>query len=242
MLSVLRLIILLGLAAGTQIDTELIPPEVDQRDLYARAAASQLVIIGTVIKSEGALPRLLPGQTSRWRSNDGKDLRASLYIVRVEETVCRQSDFQKTEPEADNPPEPFYLFIPLDESDLPNGDFREATIPGRRYLLLLTKLDTASISAKYEVDPNRIYYRGTGHNRGVIPFEPQTLLIPPHTTPEVVDKFRKLCDAMRPPKPEDKLALLQELAESGDPVLEKEAKIAKKAVKATMAGEHQPKP
>lgn len=207
MIGVLRLIILLGLATSAlaQLDSESIPPELDQRDLYARAAASRVVIIGTVVKSEGALPRLLPGQTSRWRSNDGKDLRASLYIVRVEETLCRQSDFQETEPGVDNPPEPFYLFIPLDESDLPNGDFREATIPGRRYLLLLTKLDTASISAKYEVDPNRIYYRGTGHNRGVIPFEPQTLIGREHIPPEVIDKFRKLCVAMRPPMLKDKL-------------------------------------
>lgn len=225
--------LLLGLLipAKAQLDSESIPPELDQRDLYARAAASQVVIIGLVVKSEGALPRLLPGESSRWRSSSGRDRRAGLYTVQVDETVCRQTDFDSAASKVDSRPQPFYLLIPFDESDLPEGDFREAIVPGRRYLLLLTELDSRALSATYELDPNRIYYRGTGHNRGVIPFEPQTLL--GHNPPEVVDKFRRLCDAMRPSKPEDKLALLQQLADSGDPVLEREAKIAMNAVKAS---------
>jgi len=239
----LSFILLFGLAiaAQAQLDTPSIPPELDQRDLYTRAEASQLVIIGTVVKSEGALPRLLPGETSRWRSNKGRDRRASLYTVQVDETICRQSDFNDTSPKVDNRPQPFYLFIPFDESDLPNGDFREVLLPGRRYLLLLIELDSQLLSAEYELDPNRIYYRGTGHNRGVIPLEPETAAGRSHTPPDVVEKFRKLCTAMRPPKPEDKLALLQELAESGDPVLEKEAEIAKNAVRVKMKPPQKPK-
>lgn len=240
------LIFFMGLAipALAQLDTESVPPELDQRDLYARAAASQRVIIGTVVKSQGVVPRPIPGggEDSRWRSKDGRDRRASLYIVQVDEAVCRQTDFDNTAPEIDSKPEPLYLFIPFDESDLPNGDFREVLLPGRRYLLLLAELDTRSLSGEYELDPNRNYYRGEGHNRGVIALEPETPAGRSHTPPEVVDKFRKLCAAMRPPKPEDKLAMLQQLVDSGDPVLEKEAKIAKKAVKASMAGEQRSKP
>jgi len=239
----LRLIVLLSLvsSAWAQLDTESIPPELDQRDLYARAAESRLAIIGTVVSSEGVLPRRLPGQSDRWHSNAGKDRRASLYIVRLEETVCRQSDFENGAPESAEESQPFYLFIPFDESDLPNGDFREEILPGQRYLLLLHLLDSHLLNAEYELDPNRTYYRGQGHNRGVIPLEPQTAAGRSHAPPEVVEKFRKLCSAMRPPKPEDKLALLQQLADSGDPVLQKEAENAINAVKAKMVPEQSPK-
>jgi hypothetical protein len=225
----------LVIPASAQLDTESVPPELDQRDLYARASASRVVVVGTVISSEGVLPRLLPGQPSRWQSKDGKDLRASLYTVRVEETICRQSDFEGAAPDVNNRPQPFYLFIPFDESDLPAGDFREEIIPGQRFLLLLHELDAHALTVQYELDPNRIYYRGEGHNRGVIPFQPRTLLSQGQTPPDVIDKFRKLCTAMRPPKFEDKLALLQQLVDSQDPVLQKEAEIAKSAIKARMA-------
>jgi len=46
---------------------------------------------------------------------------------------------------------------------------------------------------------------------------------------------------MRPPKLEDKLALLQRLADSGDPVLHEEAEKAKDAVKAKMTQAQPPK-
>lgn len=243
MSNILRLVVLLSLATlvRAQIDTESIAPEQDQRDLYTRAAASRLAIIGTVVSSEGVLPRRLPGQSDRWHSSSGKDRRASLYIVRAEETVCRQSDFESAAPDSVNESQPFYLFIPFDESDLPNGDFREEILPGRRYLLLLHLLDNHSLNAEYELDPNQNYYRGEGHNRGVIPLEQQTPAGLSRTPPEVVEKFRKLCSAMRPPKPEDKLALLRQLIESGDPVLEKEAEIAENAIKASTAKRQQPK-
>lgn len=237
-MSVLRLIVLLALvtSAQAQLDTESIPPWQDQRDLYARAAASRLVVIGTVINSQGISKRIAPDDLEE-RLRNGTTLGGSLQTVQVEEIVCRQSDFDSVAPNVDSRPQPLYLFIPFDESDLPNGDFREALLPNHRYLLLLAELDTPSLSAAYQLDSNRIYYRGEGHNRGVIPLAPETPTGQAQSAPEVVDKFRKLCGAMRPTKPDDKLALLQQLAESGDPVLEKEAEIAKNAVKASLAKE-----
>jgi len=143
MVDLLRLFILVGLvtSARAQLDTESIPPELDQRDLYAKAAASRLVIIGTVIRSEGVVPRPIPTGLS----NNTRDRRASLYTVQIDETVCRQSDFDDNAPKVDNRPQPIYLFIPFDESDLPDGDFREAILPDRRFLLLLAELDAASL-------------------------------------------------------------------------------------------------
>lgn len=235
MKNLLHLVVLLGLvtAARAQLDTESIPPEQDQRDLFARAGASRLVIIGTVIKSEGKSERVPPEELAE-RLRKGTVRGGSLETIQVEEIVCRQSDFDSKAPKVDDRPQPFYLFIPFGESDLPDGHFREALLPQRRYLLLLAELDTGSLTATYELDPNLIYYRGEGHNRGVIPLEQETPAGKTHKPPEVVDEFRRLCAAMRPPKPADKLALLQRLADSGDPVLQKEAEVAKAAVKASM--------
>src|SRR5215472_3965782 len=229
------LIFFIGLAtpALAQLDTESIPPEQDQRELYARAAASRVAVIGKVTKSEGRSKRI-PPEALEERLKKGTTLGGSLITVQVEEIVCRQSDFDSTAPKVDNRSEPFYLFVPFDSSGLENGHFREEILPGRRYLLLLTELDAGQLSSKYQLDPDQIYYRGREANRGVIPLEPETRPGQPHTPPEVVDRFRKLCAAMRPPQPEGKLALLQQLADSGDPVLQKEAENAINAVKAKM--------
>jgi len=114
-------------------------------------------------------------------------------------------------------------------------------LPNRRYLLLLTELDSHLLSSTWELDQNRIYYRGTGHNRGVIPLSDDAAAGKLQKEPEVAGKFRKLCDAMRPPNPSDKLGLLQKLADSGDPVLEREAEIAKAAVEASMLHSEKPR-
>jgi len=54
------MVVLLGCinSAAAQVDTPLVPPEQDQRDLFARAAPSRLVIIGKVVKSEGSKRQL----------------------------------------------------------------------------------------------------------------------------------------------------------------------------------------
>ncbi len=66
--------------AYAQLDTESIPPAKDERDLFARAAASRLVIVGTVIKSEGKSERL-SDEAILDRLHKGKDYRASLYTI-----------------------------------------------------------------------------------------------------------------------------------------------------------------
>ena len=230
-----QLVILLSLvsSAWAQLDTESIPPAEDQNDLFARAAASRLVVIGTVIKGEGIGKRIPPEELAEHLKN-GTTLGGGFLTVRVEETICRQSDFDSKAPSVDDRPQPLYLFIPFSEQNLPQGHYREQIIQSRRYMLLLTELDAATLSAKYRLDPNRFYYRGTGHNRGVIPLSDDAAEGKPQKEPDVVGKFRKLCDAMRPPNPVDKLGLLQKLVESGDSVLQKEAEIAKAAVQASI--------
>jgi hypothetical protein len=230
-----RILLLFFLTASlwAQIDTESVPPELDQRDLYARAASSTVIIIGTVIKSEGRSERV-PEAELQDRLNKGTVRHGSLETIQVDEIVCRQSDFDSQAPTPVDTRQPFYMFVPFDESGLPDGQYREELLPNRQYLLLLTDVDSAAMSKTYQLDPDRTYYRGEEHNRGVIPLLPQSKQAQSQNPPEVVDKFRKLCDAMRPPKLEEKLALLQHLADSGDPVLEHEAAVAIKTVRATM--------
>lgn len=240
MKSFLCSVILIALVASAraQLDTESIPPDQDQNDLFARAAASRLVIVGTVIKSEG-VPKRIPPEALEEHLKNGTALGGSLVTVQIEETVCRQSDFDKNSPEVTGP-EPVSLFIPFDESGLPDGHYREILLPKHRYLLLLDPLDARSLSAMYKLDPSGIYYRGEEQNRGVIPLEAETAAGRAHKPPDVVDKFRKLCTAMKPAKPTDKLALLQQLVDSGDPVLAREAENAKKAVNNAMTPEQEP--
>jgi hypothetical protein len=46
--------------ARVQIDTPIIAPEHDVADLYARAASSRFVVVGTVLRSEGVSKRMTP--------------------------------------------------------------------------------------------------------------------------------------------------------------------------------------
>jgi hypothetical protein len=215
--------------ARAQLDTESTPPEKDSNDLFARAAASRLVVIGTVIKSEG-VPRRIPPQELEARLKNGTARGGSLVTIRADETVCRQSDFDKNAPNVGEGSQLLYLFVPLDDSNLPPGHYREVLLPQHRYMLLLQPLDPRSLIADYQLDPDRSYYRGEEENRGVIPLDLPSPSARTHNPPEVVDKFRKLCSAMRPANPRDKLALLNQLAQSADPILAREAENGKKAV------------
>jgi len=96
---ILPLALLLGLvtSAWAQIDTESIPTYQDQRDLYARAAASRLAILGTVIGTEGVSERV-PPEALLDRLNKGTVRGGSLITVQVDEVVCRQSDFDSAAP------------------------------------------------------------------------------------------------------------------------------------------------
>jgi hypothetical protein len=231
----LSIILLLALTASAraQIDTPSVPPEQDQNNIFARAAASRVAIIGTVIKREGKSEQISSAEVVE-RLHHGKDYRAVLYTINVDEIVCQQQDFSSNAPRFNIGPEPLLLVSPFDESDLPNGEFREELRLQQKYLLLLTDNASAQLAKTFNLDPNRIYYRGEEHLRGIIPLEPEPHPNKTQKQPDIVGEFRELCAAMRPPKLEDKMALLQQLTDSADPVLQREAEEAKKAVRKQM--------
>src|SRR6266576_642616 len=86
--------------ARAQLDTESTAPENDSNDLFARAAASRLGVIGKVIKSEG-IPRRSPPEELEVRLKNGTARGGSLVTIKADETVCRQSEFDKTAPKMD---------------------------------------------------------------------------------------------------------------------------------------------
>jgi len=88
-------------AAG-QIDTPVVPPGKDVRDIYQRAAASRFVVVSTVVKSAEVGRRLSQSEKEKTITSapDGKAtivnlpvLGGPLYAIRIETTVCRQTAF-----------------------------------------------------------------------------------------------------------------------------------------------------
>ncbi|HKF20571.1 MAG TPA: hypothetical protein VKE93_03320 [Candidatus Angelobacter sp.] len=221
-----------------QIDTERVPPALDNDDLYTRLAASRLVVIGGLAKSEGITKRLTPEIRAQMITNISAGTGGGLYTIQTEETVCRQSDFDANAPVVTDQPQSLSLFIPFSESYHIDGHTRELFVPGQRYLLFLVELDDKQkneLTEIYNLDPNRPYYRAKERNRGVIPLSRPTAQDPVPKQPKVLDRIVQLCNAMRSSSPAEKLESLQRLIDSDDPVLQREARIAKAAVKASMS-------
>jgi hypothetical protein len=233
--------------AISQIDTEILPPDKDLGDLYRRAAASRFVVLATVLESSGVAKRLsvsdkekmtTPGPGGKGVIVSLPALGGSLYKVRVEETLCRQGDFDITTAaslrSSTEPSQTEYIFLPRNEPIFTEGHRQEILFPSHRYLLLLaepSKERQREWTRVFELDPGRDYYRGEQLSRGVVPLTQPTAQNPSPKQPPVVEKLRLLCQAVRPTKLEDKLSGLKKLEASGDPVLQKEAKIAASALR-----------
>ncbi len=223
--------------AIAQIDTERIPPEDDLSDLYPRAVASRFVVIGTVVKTDGVSQRMTSELLRRVK--DERDLSLALggglYTIRVESTVCRQTDFRADAYTSSEAPQTVYVFLPRDEPMFVNGHQREILVPSQRYLLFLAAAPS-QVRQKwiesFQLDPKQDYYRGEELSRGVVPLFRQTGVGFTPMQPPVLEKLAQLCGAVRPPRVEEKLAALKLLASSGDPALQKEAEAAANALRA----------
>lgn len=206
--------------ASAQIDTPPIPPERDVRDLYRRVAASRFVVVGTVVESEGVTKRMTPEVTEKARTDLGAALGGSLYRIRVEDVVCRQSDLAPAVTGAAEVPQVLGIFVPRTFATFPD----EVLLPQRRYLLfLVVPREQEAWIKTFQLDPAQTYYRTEEGYRGAIPLAQPAAGQPAPAEPPVLDKIRRLCQAMKPSKRADKLAALNKLAKSDDPVLRKEA-------------------
>ena len=232
------------MTAGRQIDTERIPPEQDSSDLYRRAAASRLVVIGTVVKSEGIGKRLSQSDIEKMKrpapngtivlSLDGT-FGGSLYTVQIENILCRQADIHSSAPDApeiSRPGQFAHIFVPRDEPMFTDGHEREMLLAGQRYLLFLVLTPQPVRKGwvdSFQLDPKQEYYRGEELSRGVIPLPENRKA---QKQPLVLRRVAQLCHALRPVTLAGKLAALRTLAASRDPVLKEEAGVAVKALQA----------
>lgn len=219
-----------------QIDTERISPEQDMGDLYLRAAASRFVVIGTIAKTDGVSQRMTPELLQRVKAESDLSLTlgGGLYTIRIESTVCRQTDFEVDAYTSMEAAHTAYMFLPRDEPLFVNGHRRETLLAGQRYLLFLAAVPPR-VQQKwvelFQLDPKEHYYRGEELSRGVVPLFRQTAEGFTPMQPPVLGKIVQLCQAVRPPHLAEKLEALKTLASSGDSVLQREAEIAVNALR-----------
>jgi hypothetical protein len=193
-------------------------------DLYRRAAASRLVVVGKVVKLD------LVADRSWKRPTMDESFGGFLYSIAVEKTVCRQAELiwhanvAGAPPPADAGPE-VYLLAPVK----PPVPGRETLELGQRYLLFLVLPDQKQQKEWTDslyLDPQKVYLRGEEMARGVVLLPPQDPDHPGVKPPEVLDKVTQLCQAMHPASVPEKLEALYKLAASGDPILSHEAREA----------------
>ena len=214
--------------AYAQIDSPVVVPEQDSSNLFERAAASRFVVVGTVTQIDGVTKRLTKDLETKIKADGNLSLIVGgpLYVIAVESIVCRQEDFLVKSTGSSAVPKQVYVFVPRDEPEWVDGKEREVFSPGERYILFLTLPDQKTLDrwiTIYDLDPQRPYFRGEQRGRGVVPLKPKA--------GHILDQVSRLCGAMRPPELAQKLTALKDLENSGDPVLEEEARVAEKKLR-----------
>jgi hypothetical protein len=226
-------LVLAGAPVGGQIDTEMVPPERDLGDLFQRVRESRFVVVGTVQASEGVSKRPTPELLEKMKTSLDEAFGGSLFTVRVDRTLCRQSDFNPAAPgEGQTRPDPIptlQIFVPRDEPLWVGGYKKEVLLKGERVMLYLAEpsIDKRQEWVRlYQLDPRHNYYRSQSRSRGVVRLPKSASPWRAPLKPPVLDKVLRLCNAVRPTSMASKIANLERLATSGDEVLEKEAKLA----------------
>ena len=214
--------------ATAQIDTLRVAPEKDFEDLYERAAASQFVVTGTVVRTEGIGERWTEELNQRIKTAQDLSVarHGTLTVIEVEKMVCREADFRARPSAISEVPKTIYIFLPRDEPQWVNGQLRESFLDGQQYLLFLVPLEEKLRDRwikTYDLDPNRSYFRGEQHARGIVPLKAREV---------VLNKVTRLCEAVRPADVAQKLTALTKLQSSGDSVLEKDARQAEENLQA----------
>jgi hypothetical protein len=212
-----------------QIDTELVPPDQDLHDLYYRMASSRFILVGEVQKQAGVAKRRTPEIAEKIKSDLSAGLGGSLYTIRVDRILCGYSDFAAADSVQPETPKTVKIFLPRDESSWTGSRRKEILLPSRSYLLLLNPLEAPQqklLADTFELDPQQINFRAEEGNRGVIPLALPISTVPTPKQPEILDKVTQLCQAMAPAEVEGKLAALDRLTHSPDPILAKEAQEA----------------
>ena len=198
--------------------------------LYKRASASEFVAIGTVTKTQTVKSRKTIAQLDQIRQtgNAPPDFNPTgkigiLYTISVEQVLCRKADFAASPPQTIPEPSEVLMFIPLNDGMLYS---ERAKLNETDLLFLTVPAEQKQWKEDYDLDRSQTYYRATWNSAGVVS------LSEPGPDPPILDKITQLCQAVQSADPAQKIAALDKLAASGDPVLAKEAEEAKKGMQA----------
>ncbi len=201
--------------------------EVSQ-DLYKRISSSELVVKATSLAKE---PITLRGA----RPSMDEGLVGWLYTFSVDKVSWDKSHVphsaQNTST-ASAPPSStskLYIFVPT----LPAVEGirrKESFTPGSQYLLILIKpgeQKRAEWVRLYALDPDAAYYRTQDQSRGALEYPKPSESEPTPQVPLSISRLVELAESLDASNPlPTKMAKLQKLASSDDPVLRREASAA----------------
>jgi len=231
------LLVILGISVTAQTKQRVSGAEAERQwreeqelgDLYKRAAASRFVVIGTVLQDSP-----IGGRGTQPSIDD--NIAGILHSINIDEVLCRQEGLTGGPVKSWMlTPQTINLFVPLNPAVEGRHLRKKRLAAGRRYLLFLVMPDQAQQKMwtdSFMLDPQTAYYRAEELSRGVVPLLDPTADNTSPEQPPVLEKIRQLCRALRPANLDEKLAALNQLAASHDPVLEKEARIAINALQA----------
>lgn len=256
----MKLIIRFLIAAGVGICQTAFDPNNPDRDKHlpdangiaARLAASDFVVTGTVERVGSIFTRLYKSRLPEYEKlaqegrafimdNDTLDL----YVIRVDSTLCRKSDFQ---PNSARMPQlkDIYLVNPH-EGALAGFHLayrNEFLQSGTRYLFSLgVDPEVDAKMEKYDLDPKLPYYRVLHHSDGAIQlptaeqrgnagaFKPFGYQSDKDLATPVLNIATAICQAVQPPNTLQKTDGLERLKSSPDPTTRQNADIALKLLR-----------
>jgi hypothetical protein len=201
-----------------QIDTPRIPSQFDSRDLFKRALASDLIILGTVTGVSGVGDRIDRTDIEQVKASLSDSLAGQVFEVKINQTLCSKS---RTKAQR------VAMFIPWRESLFTGSTRKESLLQDQNYLLFLVAVEPAiqkRWTESFELNPSETYYRGQELSRGVIPLPATGTAATPQVA--VLRETQQLCWALSATELKERTSRLKELASSSDPDLKREAEIA----------------
>jgi hypothetical protein len=223
-----------------QIDTPPVPVEHDLGDLFLRISSSEAVVVGTVISVSGVPKKLSEAEIRRRTASEPGSARITVSLddviggtlaeVRVDEVVCRQEDFFPSAASSLlKPGDIAFLFTPREEPTWQDGRRKEFVLQSNTYLLFFVPVDEPTRTrwrTLFQLAPTEGFYRPHQRSRGVVPLVPPDRGTDARSEAPVLDRVARLCRAARAGSIALKIAQLEQLAASGDPLLGREARLA----------------
>lgn len=176
--------------------------DMGQGKLFRLASASDVIVIGTVIRAQGIAKRLDP--SIKILDDLSKTLGGRLYTISVEAVMCAQTDFIPGVARPNLAGKNIFIFIERDAPMYRDGNEREDFIVNARYLIaLVAKPAQADLPVVYQLDAGQTYYRSLDGRNGVFSLADDKL--------PMLDILRRFCEALQPVDLQLKLKKLNDL-------------------------------